>query len=295
MKKLLKGAMLIAAISIVINITIFVVQSCQQDESITNVQSEKSRELLRTLTNHASTLMSTQLLCNSEEPMRFSRTGDSPDSIQQTFNDGNTTIYIHPGEGLRDDWKKRQEEKNRKIETLEDLVRLHHETACEFSYIRGKNPIDSFEVSDPVIKHALSPLLSESKQFLYDKGFTEAEIQTMITDAGGTEDDLILLTLMISSDEANQQTLAKACHTFNPFATSAYASNIDTEKVLSCAIATIGWDFRQAAKGLKPTPWTKALIKKAFRKIAVRLLGPIGVMVAVAEFSTCVAGIDLFS
>lgn len=61
-----------------------------------------------------------------------------------------------------------------------------------------------------------------------------------------------------------------------------------------CAIHAIGADFLASAGSDMATLWSAGSITRAFRKIAGRFLGPIGVSIAVADFGLCLAGYDLF-
>ncbi len=49
----------------------------------------------------------------------------------------------------------------------------------------------------------------------------------------------------------------------------------------------IGADIRYAIKGAAVELWTSATLKAAFKIVAKRALGPVGVVIAVAEFAVC--------
>ncbi len=174
--------------------------------------------------------------------------------------------------------------------TLEDLIRLEHEFALTFSTIRRPDSADSIVVTVQDTKEALKPILLRSKEYLYKKGFSDSEIQEMIKEENATEEDLIALVMLISSDESQTIALHSPNMEYSFFATPCYAAftQSDLATISKCALQAIGADIIQALCLQKGTVWAKPLIKKAFKTVAKRMLGPIGVGIAVVEFTVCI-------
>lgn len=67
-------------------------------------------------------------------------------------------------------------------------------------------------------------------------------------------------------------------------------NNITWQEVLYCAAVAIGADFLWGVSGLSGNQgekWTRKAIIKAFGKIATRMLGPVGTLIAVGTFGVC--------
>ena len=151
-------------------------------------------------------------------------------------------------------------------------------------------------VSESAARKSLDPLVQESKQYLYSKGFTEKEIQDLLVECGADETDLVRIVLAISSEENSANELAvrqtRSFNTFSLLATPAYAQNWG--KITRCTLQTLGVnELAYAFASLKK--FTKSAIisavKATFKTTAKRLLGPIGAIVAITEFGLCMADI----
>ena len=145
----------------------------------------------------------------------------------------------------------------------------------------------NYEIEVPVqnIVTSLSPLVNESKQYLYTKGFTEQGIQQMIVEQGGTEQDLVPFVMSLTDIEHRQISVATNYSDF--FVNSAYANKMNP--YVKCALVAIGADVLWALGGSSASTWTMVAMKKAFGAVAKRLLGPIGVALAVVSFGVCLA------
>lgn len=167
-----------------------------------------------------------------------------------------------------------------------------YDNTSKYMYKEGTDI--AVEISENKTRNALKPLLQESKKFLYERGFSEEEIQTMLKEENADESDLIPLVLVISEDEYNQSLTAHRYSVTNNFlAVSCFAGGISMKVALDCAIKAIGADILYALSSSGTKIWSKYSIKKAFKVVAKRCLGPIGVAIAVVEFSVCLADAGL--
>ncbi len=133
---------------------------------------------------------------------------------------------------------------------------------------------------------SLNPLVEEAKQYLYAKGFTNQDVQNMLVQEGGTELDLIPFVMSLTQVEANQSV------SFNYssfFVNSASARKIEANDYVACAAIAIGADILWALSTSSASTWSIPLMTRAFGAVAKRVLGPIGVAIAVVSFGTCLA------
>lgn len=131
----------------------------------------------------------------------------------------------------------------------------------------------------------LNPLIEESRQYLYAKGFTSQDIQDMLTEEGGKEEDLIPFVMALVQAE-NSPPISRNYMDF--FITSAHAK-LDASDYVRCAAVAIGADVLWSLSGSSASAWTVSAMKKAFGAIAKRMLGPIGVAIAAVSFGICIA------
>ena len=192
-------------------------------------------------------------------------------------------------------------EKVKTIKTCEDIIRLCHETAAEISLNDSINADCSFELSEEKAEETISPLISASRSFLYDRGFSDKEIDEMLKENGAEESDLTFLVLyvakqeLISSQFSSTSNVRKAPQLLDLFVTPAYA-DIDgiseqqkdlIKGSLQCATRAIGIDFMWAAGTSVCKRWTKQAIIACFKAIAPKLCGPVGAVIAIGSFTKC--------
>ncbi len=145
----------------------------------------------------------------------------------------------------------------------------------------------AYQLNVPIenIKISLIPLISESKQYLYSKGFSDYDISEMMKENNGTEEDLILFVMSLTQAEKSSDV------SFNLntlFINTAFAK-LDTNDYIRCAVIAIGADVLWSLGTSDSSKWTKVAMKKAFGVVAKKLLGPFGVCIAVVSFGICIA------
>ena len=165
--------------------------------------------------------------------------------------------------------------------TIQDLSHLIQYTGAVLEYEPTPINVD-YQINVPIhsVEFSLQPMVTEAKQYLYTKGFTEWEIQDMIATEGGTEYDLIGLVMVISDTENNPSFASNYPNLFL-FMNTAYAGSF-----AECAWRALGFTGGAAAYN-NMVGWTKAAIKSAFKAIARQVLGPIGIAVALVTFVWC--------
>lgn len=177
------------------------------------------------------------------------------------------------------------------IKTVADIIELVEDTGADYSFDPKDEYPDSISLSENEAKVALNPLVAESKKYLYSKGLSESDIKEMLAENNVDETTLVPFVLALIEYENNEQTisLANATPFPNLFALNANAMTVDWAKVGNCALQAIGIDFLFSVGSSNLKTWGIAAIKRAFKPIAQRLLGPIGALIAVGSFAYCLA------
>lgn len=92
-----------------------------------------------------------------------------------------------------------------KAHTMDDLWRITKEVGAELSFVETSKADMVLTLSEEKAKEVLMPLLEESKRYLYSKGFSEFDIQTMLRAANASEADLIPLVIGFSEVEKKKE------------------------------------------------------------------------------------------
>ena len=149
-------------------------------------------------------------------------------------------------------------------------------------------------LSESKAREVIDPMIKLSRDFLHSKGFSDAEIEEMLEENGADESELVRLVLYVSTMESANNDVARneaSFSIFNLLSTPAYAAWQDTAmEVGGCAVKALGFDFSGFAFGSACTVWSKAAMRVAFKSIAKKVLGPVGVAIAVGEFAYCMWG-----
>lgn len=179
------------------------------------------------------------------------------------------------------------------IRSYGDMLELQTKYDAEFEVLECE-PVGLqavIYVSEEETLEALKPLIEQSKNYLYRKGFTDAEIDGMLAENNASPACLIPLTLLLTEDEINTEldkgNLIQECFAFT-------RGKITLSTVLTCAVSATGLDIISILTGeinnSSVNKWTKKAIKLLFKKVAVRFMGPVGVGLAVISFSSCLYG-----
>jgi len=143
------------------------------------------------------------------------------------------------------------------IRSISDLI-VNSDAILEFTNF-GKNTKVQFDIPVKETEKSLDPMIVEAKKYLYSKGFSEQEIQTMIVEEGATEYDLIPLVIFLQETEFSQNE--------NPF--------------FPCAELVIG-----ASVAWVPAP-SKSAIKQTFGVSVSKSSGSVSAALAVGNYMQC--------
>lgn len=149
----------------------------------------------------------------------------------------------------------------------------------------------SYTIDEQPIVSALQPAIQEAKNYLYELGLTDAEISVELQ--GGDESDLVLAVMALKNAESNHLNSTNLSNNYqNLFGFSIYAQEQQQDNTLQdsgpdwydCLLRSVGID---AVIELFNGKVTKAIAKKAIRKIVSRTLGWVGAAIAVYEYGDC--------
>jgi hypothetical protein len=138
-------------------------------------------------------------------------------------------------------------------------------------------------IPEEPIRQALNPLAQDAKNYLYSKGVTDQQINDLLIEENAEEIDLIPFVKQLIAIEEEQLNAKKNIRTSFPFVSQANAE----PNFLTCGIAALGGDALYALAATDVSSWSWPLMKSAFKKVAQRFLGPIGVAIAVVSFTIC--------
>lgn len=308
-KKIIKGTLAIFVIKLVIVSGFFVFQSCQSEEFEYRRQEESKSNFLNSLKKSNLSL--------SELEIRTAQKNELAGLIARDMDGATETVCLMEFNGAETSAEVISEILEN-VSTLGTLIQTKsdHDLITQYELVSTEeteyneenesteeenetsepdyNPEDCIALIEiplqPVVD-ALDPAVSSAKEFFYSKGFSESEILEMIAEHDGQEEDLIATAMLIASDEEGSGG-SYANNISTLFFNSAHAQELTWGEVGSCAAAAIGADIAYALAtegGGKSDKWKKRAIRKLFGKVASRLLGPVGVAIAVVSFGTCIA------
>lgn len=270
--KFSKGILALVAINILIVISVFIFNSCKKTEFENSDNGKANLKFRESLTSNkqfiASISFENEKINLSSEQLRIS----SPYIERKK-------VYI----AFPDEVTPEIESAFNNTKSIQDLANLIEYTDAIIQDEPNGNSIN-YPIVVPIEKVAesLNPLVIESKEYLYSKGFSENAIQQMLTENNGTELDLIPFVIALTEIEKNQSTFAT--NNLNLFIGSTYAMN----EYVKCAMVAIGADVLWALGGSQASAWSMTMMTKAFGAVAKRFLGPIGVAIAVVSFGLCI-------
>lgn len=168
------------------------------------------------------------------------------------------------------------------IKTPLQILNLVKKTGAEISLIDDGTFTHSLSISEEESLLALNPLIQESKIYLYNKGFTESEIQQMLKENDVDESALVPFVLLLTEEEEYQKSIL-----LDP--SSLMTRNVDLNRAGRCAINALFDALAGFAQSTAKT-WSKAVLKTVFKTVATKMVGPVGVAIAVIDFSLCYWG-----
>lgn len=279
MEKITKGIISILIMGGLLTFTQIVLNACQSDD--VELYSDSSKSLLTEFANCNDVFATKTVVVNGASHPYATR------AIGQNVSDKLCYISVD----FPSNTEKSVTKLCNSVQTVNDIVELRNISNAKLT-VNPEFTKSDFQivVSENNINEVLDPLIEKSKAFLRSRGFTNAEIQDMLEENNADESQLVALVMTICEDEAKANMEAKASransmYDFNIFATPTYA--MDAAGYTRCALKALGLDFIGSAWQSSCKCWAKAAMKTAFKSIAKRMLGPVGVAIAVVEFSMC--------
>jgi len=150
-------------------------------------------------------------------------------------------------------------------------------------------------LSDSEAKESLKQLVKASKQYLRSKGFTNKDINDMLSENSADETQLVPFVMALAEIEKYQEDNPYIDYPFadnnssnNPYGVAPGPQKITWKQVGNCAMEAIGFDILASLAHSSAKTWSIAMIKRVFKTAAKRLIGPVGVAIAVIEFGICI-------
>ena len=281
-KKFSKGMLALMTANALVILSVFIFDSCKKSEYEKSPGKKANDNFISSLQANKKTLSSVAFRVDSKQNKigkknvmaRYADPAPTPDEVP---------VYIQ----FPADESNQTNAPFQKPETMEELVELIHSTDAIIQYEpTSTNSGNQINLPIETIRTSLNPLIQESKQYLYAKGFTEQDIQQMIKDENAEETDLVPFVIALSEIESSQMVAVTNNYSkLLPF-NSAYAK-LQWSDVGTCAMKAIGADILAGLYQSSASVWSVAVLKKAFGTVAKKMVGPVGAAIAAIEFGWC--------
>lgn len=289
-RKFAKGMFALFTLNFLVMAITYSFNSCQRND-IENVNNKAATNFLAALELNKKLVGSTPVDIVSEK-LILTKNMKARSYVQ---SDNIQMVYLTFPEPISADIQS-QVKNIKSVETLSNFAgannatinyKPNEEIAINGGELEAKIPVDE-------IYETLTPLIGEAKVYLKSKGFTEQDIQDMLVENNAHDYDLVLFVMGLSSIECSQEqhlvNVSLLEHNYNLLVENVNAGNNVTWKdYASCAVSAIGIDVFWALSGSMAKTWTVAVIKQVFKAALPKILGPVGVGIAVASFGWCIA------
>ena len=148
----------------------FVFASCEQKTDV-NVQNEENRIFSEEINKCYDTFMHSDLKGDNLQTPKTRYEGACSE-----LSDDLKDVYI----SFPDSTDKKYYLEAISAKTIEDLMKLHHRTAAEFSMKDSLSHSCSVKVSEKAALESVNPLIAPSKKFLRERGFTERDRKSVV-------------------------------------------------------------------------------------------------------------------
>lgn len=172
-----------------------------------------------------------------------------------------------------------------KIKTPRQILNIMRTTGAEISLINDGTYTHYLTISEDESSLSLNSLVLDSKAYLYSKGFSESDIQTMLKENNADESALVPFVIALTEEEEYQQS--------NPANNGNSSSDdaVDWDRAGRCSLHALGVDILTGLAQSSAKVWSKAAIKAAFKTLASKIVGPVGVAIFVIDFTLCYTGV----
>lgn len=191
----------IVFIGIIIASIVATFSSCQNDstENIEHSSDESSNAFVRLLCKNMNEFLNQDLIEGVNGANFYTQTRATLETHTVPTSEKIKPIYVN--------LKFKDTPINFKdLKTPKQIVELVGNTGAKLSLIKDESCDGMLLISDIETKQALNPLISSSKQYLYEKGFTEDEIQDMLQENDADESEIVpFVTALIKEEYAQQK------------------------------------------------------------------------------------------
>lgn len=204
-------------------------------------------------------------------------------------------VYLEIPDDYSEEEKVKIERHLTEVVTTRDLIEMAELACVKLTTDSTRSHDGQIVLSELKAREAIAPLVAASREYLRGKGFSDVEIEEMLEENGVDESELVRLVLYVSTDEnASDETASvnSSSGIFSLLSTPAYAATWQNvaAQAGSCAFRALVADLEGMAFASAGKVWSKAAMRIAFKSIAKKALGPVGVAIAVGEFGYCMWG-----
>lgn len=296
MKKFIANAWLCLAAAATIVATSCALLSCSNDEEVIAQKTSSLSQPNQAPDIFLST-MTTMVEEKGEVDLSFSETDEiastqalpTNSNLKLAGNAISTKLYVGFPELTQ-----AKIERVQRVSTLNDIQRLVKETNAMISLSPDEFTDTSIELSNEKALEIVTPLIKESKQYLYGKGFTEQEIQYLIAEVGSDESVLVPFVLYIAEQEEHENRLCEDLGIkldpvtgLETIGGQPLDPKFDWRKATSCALEAFGISSITDMLSGRIKKMTKKALMSLCKAIAKEVAGPIAAILIVADFAWC--------
>lgn len=293
-KKIIKGTIAIFAIKLIVITGVFTFQSCDTNDDNSVLVEVAKDNFLNSLKISQEKIKSVPVI-NSKS--LIGPKGDNYISSARDMQGATETLCLMSLEEFTDDIVD-------DINNLSDLIetKTNHNLLVAFngtsdtSTNSNYNPDDClgvFTLPQQPVSDALDPVVQNSINYLHAIGFTDQEINLMLSENNGQLEDLIPTIMLVEAyvDGSSENSTTFVNHFF--YTMNAQEQTGFWQQAGNCAMTALGIDLvtsLASMQGSKNDAWKKKAVKKLIGKVASRMMGPIGVAIAIVSFGICMGG-----
>jgi len=272
-----KGFIALLAIKALLVVTVLLVQSCKKPDAGFSSGKEKEN-FIAAINRSQGQLGSTIATSVSKFKESFSEVRAESEPLTTKRVKGDIFLAFPDDETSGLDLE-------RDVVSIKDLSTLVMDFNATIQYSPSETN-HAFSVPLSEVVSNLNPLIIESKAYLNAKGFSNAEIDQMVIDSAAHESDLVAFVMLLASYEQQTPT---AYGIRNFFGSQANAQDVSYKDYIRCGVIALGGDALWALGTSNASKWSKQAMRTAFGAVAKKMVGPIGVTIAVITFGVCIA------
>lgn len=296
--KFAKGIFAIFTIKLLIFGTIFIIQSCSEEDNIPSLEVTNAKNSFLESLQESRTNLSNAKIISSKEFHSSSSFNQKSTDVTLTkvdliktnptdeidVNDfGDLTYYINKKWVSLKPTKDNNDVSNDGTQDEGDCTNVNGEEICL-----------SVNINESQVKKYLDPAIQAAKDYLYEKGFTDLEIENDIfSEWDGSEEHLVPFVMYLVEFEVEDPS-ASSLKFRDVFFNSAYAQStkikLTADEVWDCAKDAVGIGFVSAVAMHGAKKLGIKILTKAFTKFVSKFAGPVGAAIMVADFGFCLYG-----